>query len=915
MDHPDGDRNLLFGLLALQVDLIDRRQFVEACTAWSARKQEPLAEVLCARGWITAGDRDDLDRILRRKLERHGGDARRSVASMITGRVGGPPDDEADFEVDTVVSRLSGIARGEGAATVDVVPETRHLLPLVRLHASGGMGRVWVARDPALGREVALKELLPGRESDPSLRARFLREARITGQLEHPNIVPIYQLAHRPDDGRAFYTMRLIRGRRLTDVIRDHHRDRQAGRPGSMALNGLLNAFVAVCNAVAFAHSRHVVHRDLKGQNVVLGDFGEVVVLDWGLAKVLHRPDEASAASTVEVDDGDDLDLTLPGQLQGTPGYMAPEQAEGDGGSIGPVSDVYGLGAILYEILTGRRPYRDSGITEALRRAREEEPPPARQSCPTAPPALEAVCLKAMARRPEDRYDSASELAREVQRWLADEPVSAYRDPPMIRIGRWARRHRTAVAGAASLLLTATLALAIGTALIGRSYRAEADQRRRSDGNFALALEAVDHLFYGVLDDPLLRGPRMERLLLTSSQTALDFYTKLSEARRDDPDMRYRLGLAYQRLAVVTYRQESVSKAIVQCQHAVDILGPLARDHPQSATYRRPLALAHAKLADSYIQVHQMDKAEAAFGRALALARGLADQTGDPADLLLLAEIHGDIGGTLRRAAQDPDGAISEFEYALKICREIPASGPGGSINVDVRYRMATSLASLGHLAHVKGDRTLAAELLEQAKARLDELVVESPTVEHRYQAASVDQSLGKLLARSEKQLDRAKLVFKEALRHWESMAEEYPETPSYRYGLASVSINLGDCENTAIHPQGDPKTARQHYERAIKIWDREADRNPDLPLLVFERARSRYELGQLCLKQKWMKEAGTLMRDAQTIWEGLPKADREDYETVYQPSLKHYLAELEKAPPPPDPDAKDSQGGKRPAP
>src|SRR5262249_31702926 len=234
-------------------------------------------------------------------------------------------------------------------STVAYEPGTRERYTLTHLHAQGGLGQVWLALDGDLGRQVALKELRPERVDDPTLRDRFLEEGRITGQLEHPGIIPVYELARRSADGQPFYTMRIIRGRTLSDAIKDYHQKRTNDRAGMLDLVGLLTAFVGVCNAVAYAHSRKVIHRDLKPQNVVLGDFGEVIVLDWGLAKLVDRPEHSEPLPSVALGEGDARDPTLQGQVLGTPAYMAPEQAEGRLDRVDHRSDIYGLGSILYE--------------------------------------------------------------------------------------------------------------------------------------------------------------------------------------------------------------------------------------------------------------------------------------------------------------------------------------------------------------------------------------------------------------------------------------------------------------------------------------------------------------------------------------------------------------------------------------
>ena len=179
----------------------------------------------------------------------------------------------------------------------------------------------------------------------------------------------------------------------------------------------LLNAFAAVCNTVAYAHSRGIMHRDLKGENVVLGDFGEVIVLDWGVAKFIGKPEDAGDSIPDSLDEKHDPTLTYQGEIIGTPAYMSPEQAEGRQDQIDERTDIYGLGSMLYTILTGRSPFEGSNIFDVLRKAVVGDPTPPRNLCPEAPAALEEACLKAMAREPAKRYASAIELAQEVQRW------------------------------------------------------------------------------------------------------------------------------------------------------------------------------------------------------------------------------------------------------------------------------------------------------------------------------------------------------------------------------------------------------------------------------------------------------------------------------------------------------------------
>ena len=231
-----------------------------------------------------------------------------------------------------------------------------------------------MALDSELNREVALKELRPELADDHGSRARFLLEAEVTGRLEHPGVVPVYGLGCDPQ-GRPFYAMRFVRGDTLQEAIDRLHASDSATvtdpRRWNLALRQLLNRFIAVCNVVAYAHSRGVIHRDLKPANILLGPYGETLVVDWGLAKVVGRGEPAAkrrARSSSPLQPGSDSSETLPGTALGTPAYMSPEQAEGRLDQVGPLSDVYSLGATLYCLLTGRPPIEETDVGEALRR-------------------------------------------------------------------------------------------------------------------------------------------------------------------------------------------------------------------------------------------------------------------------------------------------------------------------------------------------------------------------------------------------------------------------------------------------------------------------------------------------------------------------------------------------------------------
>jgi eukaryotic-like serine/threonine-protein kinase len=607
------ESNLLLAVLALQADQIDSFQFWEALRQWTAHPDQSLVDILVERKWMSRDDNRSVQRWFERKLQKHGS-ARAALAAC--------PGEEIPLLLEhlddpgALASAFDHTARIPLEPAQDLAAVAAHVLvssscfhpatqdcyeryTLTSLHATGGVGRVWLARDAGLGRNVALKELRPELAENPEVWSRFLQEARTTGQLEHPGIVPVYELTSRTNDRQPFYTMRFVEGRTLSEAVDAYHKKRAKGEAGGLDLRTLLSALVSVCNAVGYAHSRGVVHRDLKGRNVVLGDFGEVMVLDWGLAKKLS-PSPASCllaaadggddpAGQPESAAGDECDASAPGdcetragQLLGTPAYMAPEQAAGLPDRVGPRTDVYGLGAILYEILTGRAPYSGKTVKEILDKVRRGALSPPLRGGGAGTPALEAICLTAMATRAEDRYASARDLADDVERWLADEPVKAYREPLPARLARWARRHRPVVAGAMTLLATAVIALTVGLVVLraekqrtelARSdaiaYSLNADaQRQRADANFARAREIVDGMVRRAGDTPVIDTPREDSIGDDSSQQhkpgsgggrqyrmrrallndALTFYQGFLNQENNDPTVRREIGHAYQKI-------------------------------------------------------------------------------------------------------------------------------------------------------------------------------------------------------------------------------------------------------------------------------------------------------------------------------------------------------------------------------
>lgn len=375
---------------------------------------------------------------------------------------------------------------------------------MVKELGAGGMGKLLIVHDTHLGRDVALKTLLPERlpggtrtrTGAPTMEiltvpiiARFLQEARIAGQLEHSAIVPAYELGYRPD-GSIYYTMRLVRGKSMQDALKECK--------GLDERLKLLPNFLDVCNAVAYAHTRSVIHRDLKPLNVMIGEFGETLLIDWGIAKIkgvqdIHAQDVVDRAKSLRIGDAEATAKTTYGQAMGSPYFMPPEQAAGKIDEVDERADIYSLGAILYVFLTGHPPYKEMKVMEFLDKVQSFDPRPIREQQPDAPAELIAICERAMARKREDRYQSALDLRDEVRKYIDGGLVGAYKYSMKELVLRWIKRHK-AILSTAAAGLVAFLVLAVYSYIAVTIQRDEAvTQRNRAEENEKIASRERDN--------------------------------------------------------------------------------------------------------------------------------------------------------------------------------------------------------------------------------------------------------------------------------------------------------------------------------------------------------------------------------------------------------------------------------------
>lgn len=369
----------------------------------------------------------------------------------------------------------------------------------LQLHATGGLGEVYRATEKETSRKVALKFIRNNFTWDEEIRKRFLMEAEITARLEHPGVVPVHGLGVTTGN-RPFYAMRFVEGETLDDAIRRHYKgDRETGEKAttaaarSLEFRSLLQRFVSVCNTMAYAHNRGIVHRDIKPHNILLGRFGETLVVDWGLAIPVNRDEEmkASGEQTLHVHSkfgsgGKEDSGASSGSGAGTPAYMSPEQAAGSL-NIGPASDIYSLGATLFKILTGVAPFHGDPFLVMQQVTQGDFSPPSIVG-EHVPKPLDAICLKAMSKDPAARYRTALEMAADVEHYLGDEAVSALPENAFQGAARWARHHRGVVAS----LLVSLLLLTLGGVGVAISYGRQAQRESQLRGQ-AVAAQESEH--------------------------------------------------------------------------------------------------------------------------------------------------------------------------------------------------------------------------------------------------------------------------------------------------------------------------------------------------------------------------------------------------------------------------------------
>jgi eukaryotic-like serine/threonine-protein kinase len=861
----NSDRNLLFGILTYQNGFIDRETLVAAMSAWVHEQEKPLGDIFVARGDMRPQVRELIDGLVEAHVMQNAGDASISLVSLNAQQFVDSlrqdslrqdslrqdnTDDElfatlaSDLPMATVGPKKSGLGEPRAGSS--------QRFEIVRAHAEGGLGIVYAAQDLELNRLIALKQIKDPYSVDDVSLNRFIAEAEITGGLEHPGIVPVYSLGVDHFQ-RPFYAMRLIRGESLKQAIDRYHATHSKSRAPMIrdaAFRELLDRFVAVCNALAYAHNRGVIHRDLKPANIMLGPFGETLVVDWGLAKALGRDEPlgetlAPGESALQpILSGGSASSTMAGAPMGTPAYMSPEQAVGDLENLGRATDIYGLGATLYSILTGKPPVDSKRIDEAIRRVKAGDIPPASVVQARVPRGLDAVCRKAMRVAPEKRYESALDLAADVQRWLADEPVSAYRDPVTVRVGRSIRKHRTAASVAVAVLVVGLISSVAGSMILGNKNAQLVTMTSEAELRLDQAMKSYNGYISDLLESVEAGSNVSDGLMAFMLEKPRSFFESFAAELSEKPNpstreiqwlgvARYNLGVAYSMLGRQVDALEQYEMATVQYEK---LIAEAPSESNKSLLWGclNNLAVLHDELG-------QPDQALQIYEQMIALNEQLIAMNPEEAKYRFDgADVLNNQSRAMEKAGKVDQAAAS---MALGIER-LEAYGKENPEDLNIRYRLATGYSNLAVFQSDLG-------LLEEADTGFsssiiawDSLVSERPEESVFHNGLAIAY-LGQGQVRIKKeQSDLAIRSLQTSIEGFERLVQQQPLAPEYQQNLM---VALGLIANAARNTS-DYELALNAANRSIEVGGALLEIEPGLPMYLAGQA-SGYHARGLVLK------------------------------------------------------------------
>jgi tetratricopeptide (TPR) repeat protein len=779
--------------------------------------------------------RDELSPDEAGRVEEHVG-ACRGCQRVLEGLVGSLPD------------TVAGPAGPREGAADEEPPRLPGCAPLCRIDA-GGMGVVWRVRDLQFQRDLAVKVMKARACDDPNMVRRFVGEARVCGQLAHPFIVPVHAMG-RLADGRPYYAMKLVEGQTLAALL-------AGGLASAGRRTEAVRTFGQLCQAVAFAHGKGVIHRDLKPDNVMVGAHGEVQVMDWGLAKRLADapagPGEESAPPAVESGDGESHQ-TRAGSVLGTPCYMPPEQAAGRLAEVDRRSDVFALGAILCEILTGDPPYTGPDAAVVHRRATDADLAEARvrlRGC-GADPELTGLAERCLSPEKTDRPADAGEVAAAVAAYLSGveerlQQERLRREHEQVRAAEERRRRRLWL-GLAGALLGVLVVGIVGTTLgLIRAERARAAEEKQRDIAEAEQKRAVEFrdkaldALRATTDEDVQKLIGEKKELGANERAYLEAIAKrwqvFAAQEGDDEQSRALRGEGHVRVAFLWDKLGRRNEARTEYEQARDIRQKLAAEFPAAIDYQYDLLKTHSLLADLLTNLGVYDQARVEHERALDIEQQLvARSPADPEWQRRLANTRNDLGrllGTLGKW----DEARGEFEQARDIQQKLVAQLPAepklqrGLANTHTNLGMVLDMLGKGNDARVEYEQALT--ILNQLTARFPDVPdFQQTLVRTHVNLGVLEESLGKP--------DAARVELEQARDIQKKLAAQFPLVPDYQYHLAAAHNNLGGILKTL----GKWDEARSEYKQALDIRQKLVTQFPDVPTYQVELGGTYCNLG-----------------------------------------------------------------------